>query len=155
MQGYETTTWPQLYSVECEFSTIYRQLQTNKLSTANYFLKDTLIYKLRKLYVLTGDHQQNFIWEMHYSKMVGHFGVVKTLFILQKYFYWTTLKSNVNKYIRSCMVCAITKPLNRRQGLYMPFPFPSRSWKYVDKESLVLICFQRVFQKMLTNMESL
>ena len=26
MQGYETTTWPQLYSVDCDFSTIYLQL---------------------------------------------------------------------------------------------------------------------------------
>ena len=42
MQGYDTTTWPQLYSVECNFSRIYRQLQTDKLSTADYFLKDTL-----------------------------------------------------------------------------------------------------------------
>ena len=91
MQGYDTTNWPQLYLIDCDFSTIYRQLQTDKLSTAYYFLKDTFLYKLRQLCVLTGEHRQEIIWDAQYNKTEGHFGVSKTLVILQKYFYWPSL----------------------------------------------------------------
>ena len=51
MQGYDITTWPQLYLVDYDFSTIYRQLETDKLSTTAQFLKDTLLYKLGQLCV--------------------------------------------------------------------------------------------------------
>ena len=57
MQGYNTTTWPQLYSLDCDFSVIYRQLQTDKLSTTDYFLKDTFLYKLGQLCVPTDEHR--------------------------------------------------------------------------------------------------
>ena len=56
MQRYDNTTWPQLYSVDYNFSTIYRQLQTDKLLIVDYFLKDTLQYKLGQLGVPTNEH---------------------------------------------------------------------------------------------------
>ena len=113
MKGYNTITWPQLYSVDYDFSAIYRQIQTDTLSTTDYFLKDTLLYNLGQLCVSTEERQHKLIWETHYNKTVGHFGVAKTLVILQKYFYYPSLKSDVNNYIRSCVVCAIAKPPNR------------------------------------------
>ena len=86
MQGYNTTTWTQLYSVDCDFSIIYQQLQVETLSTTYYFLKDTLLYKLGKLCVPTGEHRKKLIWDAYYNKTRGHFGVVKKLVILPKYF---------------------------------------------------------------------
>ena len=53
MQGYDTTTFPQLYSVDCDLYVIYRQLQTDPSAITNYFLKDTLLYKLEQLCVPT------------------------------------------------------------------------------------------------------
>ena len=68
MQGYDTTTWPQLYSLECNFSTIYQHLQAEMFSTTDYFVKDTLLYKLGQLCVPINGHRQNLIWDAHYSK---------------------------------------------------------------------------------------
>ena len=67
--------------------------------TIDYFLKDTLLYKLGQLCVPTNEHRQKLIWDGPYSNIAGNFGVTKTLVILQKYFYWPSLKSNVKKYI--------------------------------------------------------
>ncbi|KAH9314077.1 hypothetical protein KI387_022704, partial [Taxus chinensis] len=39
--------------------------------------------------------QQKMIWEAHFSKTAGHFGVDKTLAVLQKHFYWPNLKTDV------------------------------------------------------------
>ena len=73
MQGYDTTTWPQLYQVYNEFSFVYQQLQTDKPSTNEYFQKDTLLYKIRHICVPTGDHRQKLIWDAHYNKTAGIF----------------------------------------------------------------------------------
>ena len=79
MQGYDTT---QLYSVDCDFSEIYCQLQADTLYTTNYFLKETLVYNLGQLCVPTGEHRQKLIWDVNYNNTTRHFGVAKTLVIL-------------------------------------------------------------------------
>ena len=57
MQGYNTTTWSQLYLVYYDFFVIYRQLYNEMLSTADYYLKDTLLYKLGHLCVPTDENR--------------------------------------------------------------------------------------------------
>jgi hypothetical protein len=49
------------------------------------------------------------IWEAHYSQVAGHFGIEKTVAVLQKHFYWLKLQQDVGKYIRSYTACAISK----------------------------------------------
>ena len=107
------------------------------LSTTNYFWKPTLLYTLGQFCVPTCDHRYQITWDMHYNKTAWHFGVSNTLVILQKYFYWPSVKTDVNRYIWSCVVCAISKPPNQRKGLYMPFPVPSRPWEYISMEYLL------------------
>ena len=63
--------------------------------------------------------------------MAGHFGVEKTVAILHKHFYWPKLRQYVNKYIRSCIACAISKPTIKKQGLYTPLPTPKRPWESI------------------------
>ena len=106
------------------------------LSTTEHFLKDIVLYKLGQLCVPTGEHQQKPIWDVYYNKNARYFGLPKTLLILQKYFYCPSLKYDVNKYIRSCVVCAISKLLNQRQGLHTPLPVPSRPWESISMDYL-------------------
>ena len=82
-------------------------------------------------------YRQNIIWDAHYINTIGHFRVLMTLVVLQNYFDWTSLKSDLNRYIRSCVVCAIAKPMNQRQGLYTPFPIPSRPWESISMDYLM------------------
>ena len=90
-----------------------RHIQIDTMSTTDYFLKDTFLYKLGNICVLTSEYRQKIIWDAHYSNTARHFGVAKTLVILQKYFYWPSLKYGINKYIQSCVVCVIDKLSNR------------------------------------------
>jgi hypothetical protein len=74
------------------------------------------------------------IWESHYSRVAGHFGIEKTVAMLQKHFYWPKLRQEVNKYIRSCTACAISKPTTKKQGLYTPLPTPDRPWESISMD---------------------
>jgi hypothetical protein len=38
----------------------------------------------------------------------------------------------VSKYVKGCTMCAISKPSNKKLGLYTPLPIPSRPWESVS-----------------------
>jgi hypothetical protein len=55
-----------------------------------FHLQDGLLCHLGHLCVPSSEWEK-LIWEAHYSRMAGHFGVEKTVAMLQKYFYWLKL----------------------------------------------------------------
>jgi len=109
--GHETSGWPHLYETAPNFSTTYQMLGTNSV-VANFHLQDGLLCRLGHLYVPSSERVK-LIWEAHYSRVVRHFGVEKTVAVLQKHFYWTKLRQDVDKYIKSYTACAIAKPTTK------------------------------------------
>jgi hypothetical protein len=55
-------------------------------------------------------------------------GSVATTFLLVK------LRQDVNKYIRSCTSCAISKLTIKKQGMYTPLPTPERPWESISMD---------------------
>jgi hypothetical protein len=55
-------------------------------------------------------------------------GSVATTFLLVK------LRQDVNKYIRSCTACAISKLTIKKQGMYTPLPTPERPWESISMD---------------------
>ena len=39
-----------------------------------------------------------------------------------------------SKYVKGCVMCATSKPSNRKLGLYTPLPVPSRPWESVSMD---------------------
>jgi hypothetical protein len=66
--------------------------------------------------------------------MEGHFGVEKTVVVLQKHFYFPKLRHDIRKYIISHTTCAIAKPTINKQGLYTPLPTPKRPWESISMD---------------------
>ena len=83
--GHETFRWPHLYEIDLDFSTTYQMLGENSV-VANFHLQDGLLFRLIHLYVPSSEHVK-LIWEAHYSRVAGHFGIENTVAVLQKHFY--------------------------------------------------------------------
>jgi hypothetical protein len=56
--------------------------------------------------------------------MAGHFGMDKTVAILQKHFYWQKILQDVSKYIGSSISYSIANPSIKNQGLSAPLSTP-------------------------------
>jgi hypothetical protein len=110
--SHETSGWPQLYETDPDFTTTYQMLGVNKVID-NFHLQDGLLCHLGHICVPSSERVK-LIWEAHYSQVVGHFSIEKTVAMLQKHFYWVKLRQEVNKYIRSCTACAIAKPTTEK-----------------------------------------
>ena len=95
--GHETSDWPLLYKSDPKFSHTYQTLLEGN-QVPKFHLQDVLICHMGHLGVPSSE-SANMILEAHYSQVVGHFGVEKTVAVLQKYFYWPNLRQDVGKYI--------------------------------------------------------
>lgn len=51
---------------------------------------------------------------------------------LQRYFYLHHMLESVSRFIKGCSLCALSKPNNRKLGLYTPLLVPSRPWESVS-----------------------
>jgi hypothetical protein len=130
--GHETSEWPQLYQQDLDFATTYHLLGTGAIVTI-FHTQDGLVCHLGHLCVPTSEPEKK-IWEAHYSWVVGHIGVEKTVAILQKHFYCPKLRQDVNKYIGSFIVCDIFKLAINKQGLYTHLPIPKKPWESISMD---------------------
>jgi hypothetical protein len=71
--------------------------------------------------------------------VVGHFGVEKTVVMLQKHFYCSKLRQEISKYIRSYTTCVIAKPTTKKQDLYTPLPTPDRPWESISMDYMSIL----------------
>jgi len=120
---HETFDWSLLYKSDPEFGHTYQTLLEGH-HVPNFHLQHALLCHLGHLSIPSSERAK-MICEAHYSQTVGHFGVEKTVAILQKYFYWLILRQDVGKYIRSCTTYAIAKPTVKKKCLYTLLTTPS------------------------------
>jgi transposase InsO family protein len=74
----------------------------------------------------------------HDSPFGGHFGVIKTLHLLRRSFWWPTMTTDVEAHIRSCIICQTTKPNNHAPfGQLSPLQVPDRRWQSVSMDFIV------------------
>jgi hypothetical protein len=106
--GNEASKWPQIYQRDSDFATNYQLLGTCT-NVTDFHIQDGLLCHLGHLCVLASECAK-MIWEAHYSKMAGHFGMEKILAVLNKHFYWPKIRQDVNKCIKYCTTCVIAKP---------------------------------------------
>jgi hypothetical protein len=135
--GHETSGWSQFWARDPDFATTY-QAVSEGTPVENFHLQDGLLCHLGHLSVPSSEHAR-LIWESHYSRVVGHFGVEKTVAVLQKYFYWLKLREDVKIYIRSCNAYAIAKSTIKKKGLYTPLPTLEKPWVSISMDYMSVL----------------
>ncbi|GJP50835.1 hypothetical protein CLOM_g9992 [Closterium sp. NIES-68] len=75
------------------------------------------------------------IQEVHDSNLSGHFGVDKTLKALQRFYYWSDMVTDVQRYVAACPICQRMKSSHQRPtGLLQPLEPPQRPWQHVTMD---------------------
>lgn len=84
-----------------------------------------------KTFVPSAYRDRLIVWA-HTSLASGHPGIKGTIQLLSPKYWWPTLSVNVQRYVRSCSLCATTKsPRELPAGKLMPLPIPQRPWSHV------------------------
>ena len=68
---------------------------------------------------------------------MGHFGIAKTLKILQDHFYWPHMKRDVERVCGRYVTCKQAKSKVQPYSLYSPLPIPTHPWNDISMDFIV------------------
>ena len=84
-----------LYSSDHDFSDVYQSCE--KYGFGKYFRYEGYLFKENKLCLPDCSLRKLLVKESHGGGLMGHFGVAKTLGVLQVHFYWPHMKRDVER----------------------------------------------------------
>jgi hypothetical protein len=58
----------------------------------------------------------------------------KTFQLVVEQFYWPSMRREVDKLVKSCRVCQVSKGSATNAGLYLPLPIPKQPWTNVSMD---------------------
>ncbi|MCO5570160.1 hypothetical protein L7F22_023877 [Adiantum nelumboides] len=86
-------------------------------------------------FVVQTDHQtlrlrRKVMEESHVPSYAGHRGIDATVKAVETFFYWPTLRRDVDAFVRECIICQKVK-FDRQKAprLLQPLPIPDKPWK--------------------------
>jgi len=92
--SHENFEWSQQYDNDPEFAPTYQTLCFGT-PVADFHLQDGRLCHLGHICVSSSERAK-LIWEVHYSRVAGHFGTEKIVAVLKKYFYWPKVCQDVS-----------------------------------------------------------
>ncbi|KAL4302946.1 hypothetical protein GQ457_10G011940 [Hibiscus cannabinus] len=108
--------------------------------TRRYWLEGDLLYtRGHRLYVPQhAKCRKGLIKECHDSKWAGHPGVHHTMALLAEWFYWPHMETDVEAYVRTCLICQQDKiEAKKPSGLLQPLPILERPWESISMDFIV------------------
>jgi transposase InsO family protein len=101
---------------------------------SEYKWEDGLVYRKGKVYVPGDQRIKNKILKLyHDSPLAGHPGQAQTLDLVERGYYWPSMKHAVNVYIQECEDCQRNKNRHSQfHGKLQPLPTPEAPWKFIS-----------------------
>jgi len=112
----------ELYVDDADFCNVYAACE--KSAFHKFYRHDGYLFKENKLCVPKCSMRDLLVLESHSGGLMGHFGVAKTLNILQEHFFWPHMRKDVDRMCSRCVECKKAKSRVMPNGLYTPLPVP-------------------------------
>ncbi|XP_071905971.1 uncharacterized protein [Coffea arabica] len=87
-----------LYAPDSDFGEIFVSLPRH--SREHYFISQGFLYYKDKFCIPKSSMRTLIVREAHGGGLIGHFGIAKTLMILQEHFFWPRMRSDVERHIK-------------------------------------------------------
>ena len=129
----------ELYPLDQDFSEKYSCCE--KVAYDNFFRHEGFLFRENRLCIPNYSIRDLLRRESHGGELIGHFGVVKTLGVLQEQFYWPHMKWDVERICGRYITCRQAKSRVQPHCLYTPLPIPSKRW--VDISMDFVLCLPR------------
>ncbi|KAI4313089.1 hypothetical protein MLD38_037861 [Melastoma candidum] len=122
----------ELYKDDEDFGAIFVQCAQQAID--RFHQVNGFLFHDSKLCIPRSSTRELLIREVHGGGIARHFGVDKTLAMLQEHFYWSRMEKQVRGLIARCATCQQAKSRVQPQGLYTPLPVPERPWEHVSMD---------------------
>ncbi len=76
----------------------------------NYRVQNEILYRDDLLWVFFDEHlQMKLIQEVHDQSSIDHFEILRTMKIIRRYYYWSSMQKSIDRYIWNCYICQWSK----------------------------------------------
>ncbi|KAK0597462.1 hypothetical protein LWI29_025511 [Acer saccharum] len=107
----------ELYATGHDFCEEYKSCEQS--ANGRYFRHDGLLFRENKLCVPNCSVRELLVRESHGGGLMGHFGIAKTLAILQEHFYWPHMKQDTKRICGQCITCKQAKSRHGKDSVFV------------------------------------
>nr|GEX97608.1 putative reverse transcriptase domain-containing protein [Tanacetum cinerariifolium] len=112
-----------MVTVDPYFSVVLQGVQSGEKT---YFvMHDRFLFKGYQLCIFDSSLHLQIIKELHGE---GHVGRDRTLQLVQGSYFWPTMRKEVDRYVKRCRICQVSKSTSTNTRLYMPLHVPLQPW---------------------------
>ncbi len=109
------------------------EAQCKDIKLKNCRVQNEILYKDSQLWVSFNESlQMNLIREMHDQFSIDHLDILRTMKIIKRNYYWSSMWKTIDRYIRNCYVCQRSKTSrNKSNDLLQPLSISEQRWKNI------------------------
>ncbi len=86
------------------------EAQCKDIKLKNCRIQNEILYKDSQLWVSFNESlQMNLIREVHDQFSIDHLDILRTMKIIKRNYYWSSMRKTIDRYIRNCYVCQRSK----------------------------------------------
>ncbi|MBK5591085.1 hypothetical protein JJ728_23345, partial [Salmonella enterica subsp. enterica serovar Typhi] len=99
---------------DIDFATLYKACESGAFH--KYYRHDGFLFWEHRLCIPRSSTRELLVREAHNGGLMGHFGVHKTLGVLQEHFYWPHMRKDVQHVCTRCINCLKAKSTSKPHG---------------------------------------
>lgn len=122
---------------DAELKSLLHECAQDSSEQPLYQVRNGVLCRRDRIVIPSGakELQRKLLQEYHSSPVRGHAGMNRTLSRLTAQFYWPSMKDDVRKFVRECMVCQQAKHSQLHPaGLLQPLPILQQVWEDVSMD---------------------
>ncbi|GJZ14188.1 putative nucleotidyltransferase, ribonuclease H [Tanacetum coccineum] len=100
----------------------------------NFNIHDGFLFKGKQLCIPNTNLRLKIIKELHGE---GHVGRDHTLQLVRASYFWPTMRKEVDRYVKRCRICQVSKGISTNAGLYMPLTIPVQPWVDISMDFML------------------
>nr|GEU64071.1 hypothetical protein [Tanacetum cinerariifolium] len=112
-----------MVTVDPYFSVVLHGMQSRE--KVDFVLHDRFLFKGNRLCIPDSSLRLQIIKELHGERHVGR---DRTLQLVQASYFWPTMRKKVDRYVKRCHICQVSKGTTTNAGLYLPLHVPLQPW---------------------------
>ncbi len=111
----------------------------------NCWVQNEILYRDDLLWVLFNEHlQMKLIQEVHDQSSIDHFEILRTMKIIRRYYYWSSMQKTISQYIQNCYICQRSKTSqNKFNELLHSLFILEQWWKNIVMNFIINLSFSK------------
>ncbi|MCO5612738.1 hypothetical protein L7F22_067007 [Adiantum nelumboides] len=121
------------YAIDPDFKDVISAIALGKKEEP-FTLQDGYLLHGNRL-CITHSLREKVMFESHAPPYAGHRGIQTTMKAIETYFYWPTMKGDIQDYVSKCVVCQKMKyDRGKQPGLLQPLPILDSPWESISMD---------------------